>query len=144
MAELYCKKTGCSKGKGGSMHIASPNVGLPWSSAIVAGTIPLAVGAALAFSLLANLKLPIPPQSDNKFFDIYQNYVVQSKERDKLVACLRESGIEILILWPKPMHKHESLGLGYFHPPKTEQISTEVLSLPMYPEKHQLIRRKLK
>ena len=58
------------------MHLASPNVGLPGSSAIVAGTIPLAVGAALAFSLLANLKLPIPPQSDNKFFDIYQNYVV--------------------------------------------------------------------
>ena len=103
-----------------------------------------AVGAALAFSLLPNLKLPITPQSDNKFFDIYQNYVVQSKERDKLVACLRESGIGILISWPKPMHKHESLGLGYFHLPKTEQISTEVLSLPMYPEKHQLLRRKLK
>jgi len=126
------------------MHLASPNVGLPGSSAIVAGTIPLAVGAALAFSLLANLKLTIPPQSDNKFFGVYQNHVVQSKERDKLVACLRESGIEILILWPNPMHKHESLGLGYFHPPKTEQISTEVLSLPMYPEKLQLIRRKLK
>ena len=27
---------------------------------------------------------------------------------------------------------------------KTEQISNEVLSLPMYPEKHQLLRRKLK
>jgi len=144
MAELYCRATGCSKGRGGSMHLASPDVGLPGSSAIVAGTIPLAVGAALAFSLLPNLKLPIPPQSDNKFFDIYQNYVVQSKERDKLVACLRESCIEILILWHKPMHKHESLGLGYFHLPKTEQISTEVLSLQMYPEKHQLLRRKLK
>ena len=51
MAELYCRATGCSKGRGGSMHLASPNVGLPGSSAIVAGTIPLAVGAALAFSL---------------------------------------------------------------------------------------------
>jgi TPP-dependent pyruvate/acetoin dehydrogenase alpha subunit len=51
MAELYCKKTGCSKGKGGSMHIASPNVGLPGSSAIVGGTIPIAVGTALAFSM---------------------------------------------------------------------------------------------
>jgi pyruvate dehydrogenase E1 component alpha subunit len=51
MAELYGKATGCSKGRGGSMHLASPDVGLPGSSAIVAGTIPLAVGAALAFSL---------------------------------------------------------------------------------------------
>lgn len=51
MAELYGKVTGCSKGRGGSMHLASPDVGLPGSSAIVAGTIPLAVGAALAFSM---------------------------------------------------------------------------------------------
>ena len=49
MAELYGRVTGCSKGRGGSMHLASPNVGLPGSSAIVSGTIPLAVGAALAF-----------------------------------------------------------------------------------------------
>jgi pyruvate dehydrogenase E1 component alpha subunit len=51
MAELYCRKTGCSRGKGGSMHVASPDVGLPGSSAIVGGTIPIAVGAALAFSM---------------------------------------------------------------------------------------------
>ena len=51
MAELYGRATGCSKGRGGSMHLASPDMGLPGSSAIVAGTIPLAVGAALAFSL---------------------------------------------------------------------------------------------
>lgn len=51
MAELYGRVTGCSKGRGGSMHLASPDVGLLGSSAIVAGTMPLAVGAALAFSL---------------------------------------------------------------------------------------------
>jgi len=51
MAEMQGKATGCSKGKGGSMHIASPEIGLPGSSAIVAGTIPLSLGAALAFSL---------------------------------------------------------------------------------------------
>ena len=51
MAELYGRVTGCSKGRGGSMHLASPDVGLLGSSAIVAGTIPLAVGTALAFSL---------------------------------------------------------------------------------------------
>jgi acetoin:2,6-dichlorophenolindophenol oxidoreductase subunit alpha len=51
MAELLGRSTGCSKGKGGSMHIASPENGLPGSSAIVAGTIPIAVGTALSFSL---------------------------------------------------------------------------------------------
>jgi len=51
MAELYGKVTGCAKGKGGSMHLASPDVGLPGSCAIVAGTVPLAVGAALAFPM---------------------------------------------------------------------------------------------
>jgi len=51
MAELYGKATGCSRGKGGSMHLASPANGLPGSCAIVAGAIPLALGVALAFSM---------------------------------------------------------------------------------------------
>ena len=51
MAEIYCRKTGCSSGKGGSMHIAAPEFGLMGSSSIVAGGIPLAVGAALASAM---------------------------------------------------------------------------------------------
>jgi len=47
-AELYGKVTGCCEGKGGSMHLAAPDVGLMGTSAIVASTIPHAVGAALA------------------------------------------------------------------------------------------------
>ena len=50
MAEIFCRSTGCSGGYGGSMHICSPDIGLPGSSAIVGGTIPLAVGTALAFA----------------------------------------------------------------------------------------------
>ena len=83
---------------------------------------------------LQELKLPPPPHSNDRFFDVYQNYVVGAKERDRLVAHLRESGIEILVSWSKPMHHHEALCLKHFHLPKTEQISNEVLSLPMYPE----------
>ncbi|MDP6640822.1 MAG: thiamine pyrophosphate-dependent dehydrogenase E1 component subunit alpha [Nitrososphaerales archaeon] len=51
MAELYGKVTGCSKGRGGSMHLSFPEMGFIGSSAIVAGSIPLAVGAALSFSI---------------------------------------------------------------------------------------------
>lgn len=83
---------------------------------------------------LPDIKLPPPPQVNSRFFDVYQNYVIRSRERDRLVTHLRESGIEILISWPKPLHHNEALGLGKFHLPKTEQISREVLSLPMYPE----------
>jgi pyruvate dehydrogenase E1 component alpha subunit len=48
MAELYGKHTGCGGGKAGSMHLTAPEVGFMGSSAVVASTIPHAVGAALA------------------------------------------------------------------------------------------------
>ena len=51
VAELYGKAAGCCRGKGGSMHLADPEVGMMGSSAIVGGSIPLAVGSALALSI---------------------------------------------------------------------------------------------
>ncbi len=48
-AELYGRKGGISGGKAGSMHLTAPEVGLMGSSAVVASTIPHAVGAALSF-----------------------------------------------------------------------------------------------
>lgn len=51
IAELYGKSTGCAKGKGGSMHLVQPATGMMGSSALVGGTIPLAVGSAMSFSL---------------------------------------------------------------------------------------------
>ncbi|MEZ5666630.1 MAG: thiamine pyrophosphate-dependent dehydrogenase E1 component subunit alpha [Alphaproteobacteria bacterium] len=47
-AELYGRRDGMAKGKAGSMHLAAPDVGLMGASAIVASTIPHAVGSALA------------------------------------------------------------------------------------------------
>lgn len=51
VAEIYGKESGCSRGRGGSMHIADPENGMMGSAPIVGGTIPLAVGAALASSI---------------------------------------------------------------------------------------------
>lgn len=51
IAELYGKKTGCAGGKGGSMHFIAESVGMMGTSAIVAGSIPLAVGVALASTM---------------------------------------------------------------------------------------------
>ena len=51
MAEIYCREAGCSRGRGGSMHLIDPDAGMLGSAPIVAGTISLAVGAALASSI---------------------------------------------------------------------------------------------
>lgn len=47
MAELYGKATGCSKGRGGSMHLVDLNAGFLGATPIVGSTIPIAVGTAL-------------------------------------------------------------------------------------------------
>ena len=48
MAELFGKATGCSKGKGGSMHMFDKSLGFLGGHAIVGGQIPLATGTAFA------------------------------------------------------------------------------------------------
>ena len=48
MAELFGKITGCSKGKGGSMHMWSNELGLLGGNAIVAAQLTIATGVALA------------------------------------------------------------------------------------------------
>jgi len=48
MAELFGKATGCSKGKGGSMHMFEKELGFLGGHAIVGGQIPLATGTAFA------------------------------------------------------------------------------------------------
>ncbi len=51
MAELYGKQTGCSRGRGGSMHLFDVSRRFYGGNAIVAGGLPLAVGLALAEKL---------------------------------------------------------------------------------------------
>lgn len=48
MAELYGKRTGYCKGKGGSMHIADIDLGILGANGIVGGGGPIATGAGLA------------------------------------------------------------------------------------------------
>lgn len=48
MAEIFGKKTGYCKGKGGSMHIADADLGMLGANGIVGACIPIATGAALA------------------------------------------------------------------------------------------------
>jgi pyruvate dehydrogenase E1 component alpha subunit len=50
-AELYGRVDGCCKGRGGSVHLNAPEVGLVASSAILGETIATAVGSAWAFKM---------------------------------------------------------------------------------------------
>ncbi len=117
-----------------NLQAAILNVKLKYLPAWIERRRELAALYQRGLSDLPHLKPPPPPQPENRYFDVFTNYVVRSKERDKFVTHLKESGIEVLISWPKPMHHQEALGLGHFHLPETERISREVLSLPLFPE----------
>jgi len=105
-AELYAKDTGCARGRGGSMHLAAPEVGLMGCSAIVASTIPLAVGDALAAKMRGEDRVAVAFFGDGAvdegiFFESLNfaalkqlpvifvcennNYAVHSKVRDRHV-----------------------------------------------------------
>lgn len=60
MAELYGKVSGCARGRGGSMHLVAPEVGLLGTVPLVAATIPIAVGAALASKLRGEQRVSVP------------------------------------------------------------------------------------
>ncbi|MBA4373818.1 MAG: dehydrogenase [Thermodesulfovibrio sp.] len=58
-AELYGKTTGCAHGRGGSMHLVDTENGIPGTTAIVGGCIPLAVGAALTARKMKNGRVSV-------------------------------------------------------------------------------------
>lgn len=59
MAELYAKETGYNKGRGGSMHIAAPELGMLGANGIVGAGIPIATGAAFSAKYQKNGKVAI-------------------------------------------------------------------------------------
>ena len=59
VAELMGKVTGCSLGRGGSVHLTSPETGFLGSSPILGHSIALAVGSALAFRMDAKKSIAV-------------------------------------------------------------------------------------
>jgi len=80
------------------------------------------------------VRTPPGTTTGGRWYDVFQNYVIESDRRDALQAHLDAHGIETLISSPIPVHHHRSLGLVGFSLPRTEQLSRQVLSLPLYPE----------
>jgi 2-oxoisovalerate dehydrogenase E1 component len=59
MAELFGRESGCSHGRGGSMHLFAPEVGLMGTSGIVASCILEAAGAGYSFKLLGSRRVAV-------------------------------------------------------------------------------------
>ncbi len=58
-AEFYGRKSGCAKGKGGSMHLVDTERGIWGTTAIVGGGIPLGIGTALASKMKRDNKVTV-------------------------------------------------------------------------------------
>jgi 2-oxoisovalerate dehydrogenase E1 component len=59
IAELYGRVTGCSRGRGGSMHLFAPEIGLMGTSGIVGPCILQAAGAGYSFKLLKSVHVAV-------------------------------------------------------------------------------------
>ncbi|MBN1694620.1 DegT/DnrJ/EryC1/StrS family aminotransferase [candidate division WOR-3 bacterium] len=84
---------------------------------------------------LKDLPVVIPEEAKD-VFHVYHLYVIRSEKRDELFEHLKRNGIGCGMHYPVPIHLQQAMkGNGYKRGdlPKTEKISGEILSLPMYP-----------
>ncbi len=121
IAEIYGKKTGCSGGKGGSMHLIDLNSNFMGSTAIVGNTIPIGVGLGLS-SIIKNKnqfsfiffgdgaveegvfyesvnfaivkKLPVVFVCENNFYSVYSPLKVRQPKKRKIYKMVSSLGIK--------------------------------------------------
>lgn len=120
IAEIYGKETGCSKGRGGSMHLIDLSCGFKGSTAIVGNSIPIGVGLAHALKLegkknlacifvgdaaieegvfyeAANFaalkKLPVLFVCENNLYSVYSNIKVRQPEGRKIHQMVASMGM---------------------------------------------------
>jgi len=77
---------------------------------------------------------PVPPSS---FAHVYNQFTIRAERRDQLKESLAQAGIPTEIYYPLCLHLQKAFSfLGYRtgQMPVAEQISQEVLSLPVFPE----------
>lgn len=121
MAEIYGKATGCSSGKGGSMHLIDESVCFMGSTSIVGGTIPIGTGLGLSISLngtdqvscvffgegsteegvfyesvnfAALKKLPVLFVCENNLYSVYTPLAVRQPQGRKIYEMVHGFGIQ--------------------------------------------------
>lgn len=77
-----------------------------------------------------------PPVEDGKGIHVYHQYTILTDRRDAIQKALSEAGIASAVYYPIPLHRQEVYREIFSGTslPVTEEISAQVLSLPMYPE----------
>ncbi len=120
IAEIYGKKNGCSKGKGGSMHLIDQSVGIMGSTAIVANSIPIGAGLGLSIQLngtnqvsciflgdgaveegvfaetvnfVALKQLPVLFICENNFYSVYSSLKVRQPKGRSIAGMVESMGI---------------------------------------------------
>jgi pyruvate dehydrogenase E1 component alpha subunit len=121
MAEIYGKATGCSRGKGGSMHLIDLSAGFLGATPIVGSTVAIAVGAALgtimrgeqrvsvvflgdaateegvfheSLSFAALKKLPVIFVCENNLYSVYSPLSVRQPEGRKIYRQAEAHGVK--------------------------------------------------
>lgn len=80
---------------------------------------------------------PVTPKIFPEFNHIFHLYVVRVNNRDKLSEYLSKAGIATQMHYPIPIHlqpAYKPLGYKKGEFPIAEKLSSEILSLPMFPE----------
>lgn len=91
--------------------------------------------ASLYSSLLSDVV--VRPVEKGGCYHVYHQYTIRSSKRDAIQQKLKEHDMPSVVYYPVPLHLQDALKFmghkeGDF--PVAEQISREVLSLPIYPE----------
>jgi dTDP-4-amino-4,6-dideoxygalactose transaminase len=79
----------------------------------------------------------IAPEIPSAGGHVFHLFVIRTKQRDNLLQYLQEHDIQAGIHYPVPIYAlgaYAHLGLNASDYPVTEQLSKEIISLPMYPE----------
>jgi len=80
-----------------------------------------------------DLILPPAPDTDEKHYDIYQNYEIESGHRDELKRFLSNCGVGTIIQWGgKAVHQFQGLGFDHVNLPIVEKMTNRFLMLPMH------------
>ena len=76
---------------------------------------------------------PVAPKNNH----VYHQYTIRTSRRDDLAKYLKSQGIPTMVYYPIPLHLQPALAHLGHKPgdlPESERVSTQVLSLPIYPE----------
>ena len=114
-----------------NIHAAILAYKLGWYDEVVARRREIAALYHESFAKIGALDLPPPPGSDERYFDVFQNYELCCDERDALRAHLAARGVGTIVQWGGTAI-HQFRGLGFDQQcPRTDRFFDRSLLIPM-------------